>query len=556
MPPEGTSPPAALAGVDGIIARVTADPAALLSDDVLAASAALTELEGARLKLRLREVKFKLGDFIRLVGARRREACEKAAQEKRAACAVDPASWRTRLRPDKVTGDPRPSLFNLKIILENCYGHRLSFDEMASIPLLDGKPFQDADITGIRCDIEEREDLEFSRATAEEAIVFVARQRSYHPVRQYLRSLTWDGVRRLDKVAADYFGATDPLSRMMVTRWFGATAARALDPGCKFDTALVLFGDEGYRKSTFFRVLGGAHFKDSKVDITDRKGMMLMHSAWIYEWPEIDRMLEKKHDSDVKAFVTQQDDSFVPMYGRSVATLLRSNVTVGTTNKEKFITSDTGSRRWWVVTVARAMTGALLERLHVERDQLWAEAVARFDSFKAAEENPETAGDANPWRWWLTEAEELRRAERNEEHLTASPDVEAVETWLKGEPLPCNACKGTGAGFGTDKITGSPNPCPACSGAGKVTREALAKDPTTGREYVTQADILNGPLGVPLERHQQNALRVASVLRRLEWRSGKRIRPKGAKGPRIVPYYSPEENVDADEREAIMGAAS
>ncbi len=554
MPPEGTAPPA-LAGVDAIVTRVAADPAALLSDDVLAASAALTELEAARLKLRLREVKIKLGDFNRLLSARRREACEKEARERRATC-PDPTDWRTRLRPDKVTGDPRPSLFNLKIILANTYGHRLSFDEMASIPLLDGKPFQDADITGIRCDIEEREDLEFSRATAEEAIVYVARQRSYHPVRQYLRALVWDKTKRLDKVAADYFGATDALSRMLVVRWFTATAARAMDPGCKFDTALVLFGDEGYRKSTFFRVLGGSWFKDSKVDITDRKGMMLMHSAWIYEWPEIDRMLERKHDSDVKAFVTQQDDSFVPMYGRSVATLLRSNVTVGTTNKEKFITSDTGSRRWWVVTVSRAMTGPLLERLHADRDQLWAEAVARHDAFKVAEEKPDTRGDANPWRWWLTEAEEAGRAERNEEHLTASPDVEAVDTWLRGEPLPCNTCKGSGAGFGTDKITGSPNPCGPCSGAGKVTRAPLPKDPTTGREYVTQADILNGPLGVPLERHQQNALRVASVLRRLEWRSGKRIRPKGAKGPRIVPYYSPEENVEADEREAIMGAPS
>jgi hypothetical protein len=83
---------------------------------------------------------------------------------------------------------------------------------------------------------------------------------------------------------------------------------------------------------------------------------------------------------------------------------------------------------------------------------------------------------------------------------------------------------------------------------GKIERGPLAVD-AAGREYVTQADVLQGPLGVPLERHEANALRCVRVLTRLGWTAGKRIRPNGRDGPKITPYYSPAPNPDADAAE-------
>lgn len=526
----------------GVIVRVKEDPAALLSDEVIAWASTLVEINFARLRAQLAPLarKLRLSDFASAVKAARRAREEAEREEDDGA----PRTWRDRLRRDRITGLPRASVFNLKIILEKTYAERLSFDEMSAIPMLDERPFQDDDITQLRCDLEETENIEFSRADASDAILLVAKKNSFHPVRRYLRSLKWDGVKRIEKVALEYFGAKDPLSARLITLFFTAAVARAEDPGCKMDNALVLFGDEGFKKSTFFRVLGGAWFKDSKVDITDRKGMMLMHSAWIYEWPEVDRMLEKKHDSDVKAFVTQQDDSYVPMYGRSVSTFLRSSLAVGTTNKEKFITSDTGSRRWWVVTVTKVIDAT---RLRNERDQLWAEAMATYDEFRRLQSEG-VADDENPNRWWLSQVDDTKRAERNEEHLTPSPDVEAVDMWLRGEPICCAACNGSGNGFGFDP-GGNANPCSVCQGKKKIVRGELPSDPVTGRTYVKQVDILNGPLGVPLERHHANAGRVSSVLRRLGWRSGKRIQPGGRDGARVTPYYSPELNPDAEEIE-------
>lgn len=452
----------------------------------------------------------------------------------------DPAqAWRADLRARK--GEVCESFGNLCIILEHTYADRLTFDEMAAMPCLDGKPFADVDVSNMRREIEADEDLEFSDGEMRAAVLSIATKRSFHPVRDYLRGIKWDGVKRIDRVAAEFFGATDSLSAKFIRRFFISAVARALRPGCKVDTCLVLVGDEGLKKSTFFAILGGSYFKDSKVDITDRKGMMLMHSAWVYEWPEVDRMLEKKHDSDVKAFVSQSSDSYVPMYGRAPVDRPRSCVSAGTTNREKFIASSTGSRRWWAVTVSKRIDAA---RLRALRDQLWAEAVALFDQY-VRDQAAGVDDDANTCRWWLTPTEDLERAERNEEHQTVSPDVETAEAWLAGEPITCPVCKGTGNGMGRD-LGGNPHPCAHCNGAREVTRGPLRAD-SDGRCYVTCADILNGPLGVASERHQQNATRAADVLRRLGWRSGARIRPSNSSS-RITPYYAPE--ID-DEREAI-----
>lgn len=540
MSDHGTAP--APLGMDERVAAIVAEPSLLLSDETIAWAASLSDLDGARLRAKLKAAKIGVGDFAAEVRRRKKAASATAPRPAR----IISDDWREGLRVDK-EGAPRASLFNMQLILNNAYADRLAFDEMASFPTFDGKPLDDATVTRIRIEIEERFDIEFARSTTEDAILWVARQTSFHPVRDYLRGLTWDGKQRVGTMARDFLGATDGLSAKLMRAFMIAGVARAMNPGCKVDNALVLVGDEGFRKSTFFRILGGRWFKDSKVDITDRKGMMLMHSAWIYEWPEIDRMLEKKHDSDVKAYVTQQDDSFVPMYGRSVTTLERSNMTVGTTNKEKFITSDTGSRRWWPVHVRQRIDAVQLAAVV---DQLWAEAVALYQAFLEEEERGERTGDANPFRWWLTEEEEHGRAERNEEHLTASPDAEIVDAWLRGEAIPCPTCKGTGTGTGHD-VAGTPHPCAMCSGNKSITRGELPKAPDTGRVYVTQAMIIDGPLGVPPERRQANAARCASVLRRLGWRSGRRLTPKG--GAKITPYYSPEKDDEADEREAIMG---
>lgn len=462
-------------------------------------------------------------------GALAREAAERNR--------VAPASgeeWRGFLLNDD-SGRPRPSLGNACAFLEHTHAHRLTFDEMVVAPMLDGEALEDHDVSQIRIDIEHTEGIEIGKETASDAILRTARQNSAHPVKAYLRALAWDGEKRIGKVAADYLGAADPLSKVLIVRTLIAAVARALDPGCQVDTCLVLVGDEGFKKSTFFRTIAGMWFGDSAVDIGDRKGVMTMKAAWIYEWPEVERMMLKKAESEIKAFITQRDDTFVPMYGRSVTKALRSNIVVGTTNEDRFLSSSTGSRRWWVITVTKRIDSV---RLAAERDQILAEAVALYDAFLASK----AAGcpdDENPYRWWLNEEEETSRKVRNEEYATVSADEQTVGAWLAGEAVNCGTCKGTGDGFGHD-AGGNAHQCSTCKGTKKIDRMPFAKD-GEGRDYITIVDVLGGPLALPAKEQTAAATqRAAFTVRRLGWKSGKRFRVGGRNSNKVTPYYPPD----------------
>ncbi len=511
------------------------DPAVVFSPATFARAARWPATSPTAVQIRetVRLSKAPLRQWDSAVTAARAALAKEQAEHARTA----PASgeeWRGALLTDD-NGRARPSLGNACAFLEHTHAHRLTFDEMVVAPMLDGKALEDHDVSQIRVDIEHSEGVEIGKETASDAILRTARQNSAHPVKAYLRGLKHDGEKRIGKVAAEYLGATDPLSKVLVVRTLIAAVARALDPGCQVDTCLVLVGDEGFKKSTFFRTLAGMWFGDSAVDIGDRKGVMTMKAAWIYEWPEVERMMLKKAESEIKAFITQRDDTFVPMYGRGVTKALRSNIVVGTTNEDRFLSSSTGSRRWWVITVTKRIDSV---RLAEERDQILAEAVALYDSF-VAKKAAGCPDDENPYRWWLNEEEEASRKVRNEEYATVSADEQTVGAWLAGDSIACGACKGTGEGFGHDP-GGSAHPCSTCQGKKKLEREAFAKD-HEGREYVTIVDVLSGPMALPAKEQTSTATqRAAFTIRRLGWKSGKRFRIGGRSSNKVTPYYPPD----------------
>ncbi len=442
-----------------------------------------------------------------------------------------PDAWRAYLRLD-AKGKPTRSFANLCTIIEGLYGHRLSYDEMAVTPCLDGVAMKDTDFGRIRRNIEVREDLPFAADNIREAVSMAAFERRFHPVQRYLRSLRWDGARRVDRMAALYLGAPDPLSARMVRNWMIAAIARALEPGCKVDNVLVLLSPrQGLKKSMFFDVLGGAWYVDSKIDIGDRKGLLTLHSAWIYEWPEVDHVMARKLDSEIKAFVSQRVDNFVPPYGRGSVTVPRSCILGGTTNEEHFLRDPTGSRRWWIVRVAGKIPVSQLRR---ERDQLWAEALELYDCFRR-DQAQGVEDDDNPCRWWLSDAEEAERERRAESHYAPDPWEETIGKWLRGEPIRCNACAGTGTRGGGE----SPPPCNACRGTGHHKAPAAHED-RTGRGFRTQAEVLQGALQMPPERHSGASARVAGTLRRLGWLPGEgEYRPRVG-GQKVTPYYQPD----------------
>lgn len=343
-----------------------------------------------------------------------------------------------------------------------------------------------------------------SEAAVMQAIRALAEDRTYHPVQDYLRTLQWDGTGRLDAVASEILavrqhteeGATDDekaaaeaefrLSQHMVRRWFISAIARAMDPGCQVDTSLVLIGDQGLRKSSFFRAMaGGSWFADTEVRIGDKDGMQQIHAAWITEWGEIDRITSARHAGEVKAFIARRTDTFRPPYGRITEAFKRSCVIVGSTNNEQFLTDPTGSRRFWCIRVGGRID---LELAAQWRDQLWAEAL---HAYRAGE------------RWWLDEGEDRARELAAERHRLRDPWEAVIERYIDGK-----------------------------------WREDVKTDPT--RRFITTALLLERAVDLPAkDRTRAHEMRVGEVMKSLGFRGEQKAVPKSEAGLFTKPDGTP-----------------
>lgn len=209
-----------------------------------------------------------------------------------------------------------------------------------------------------------------------DAVAACASDQAYHPVRDYLNALTWDGKPRLDTLLIDYLGAEDcEYTRTVTRKAFTAAVARVMTPGCKYDTMLVLVGTQGRHKSTILAKMGGEWFSDSLRTFGDKDAMETIQGTWINEVAEMQAMAKADVDA-VKMFLTKTSDYYRAAYGRYTADRPRQCVFFGTTNSKECLVDPTGGRRWWPVDIdQRPRTKNVFQDLDLERDQLWAEAV-------------------------------------------------------------------------------------------------------------------------------------------------------------------------------------
>lgn len=210
-----------------------------------------------------------------------------------------------------------------------------------------------------------------------DAVSACASDQAYHPVREYLLGLTWDGTSRLDTLFIDYLGAADSEYTRAVTRKsFAAAVARVMRPGCKYDTMLVLVGTQGRHKSTILAKMGGEWFSDSLRTFGDKDAMETIQGTWLNEVAEMQAMGKADVDS-VKMFLSKTNDYYRAAYGRYTADRARQCVFFGTTNSKECLVDPSGGRRFWAVDIdVVARKKNVFTDLDAERDQLWAEAVA------------------------------------------------------------------------------------------------------------------------------------------------------------------------------------
>lgn len=293
--------------------------------------------------------------------------------------------WKAELEYTK-SGKLLCNIANIILILENdpaLAGHIVHdlFTGMDSAK--DGLPWNknanqwtDTDDANLRVWLEKHYDITGKEKIAD-ALTAVLTRHSYHPIRDYLSGLTWDGVPRLDRIIIDYMGAEDSeLNRAMSRKHFVAAVARVFNPGCKYDYCLIMSGAEGIGKSTLLRVMGGRWFNDSITTLEGKEGMEQLRHAWVVELGELSS-IKRSDVEQVKAHLSKQVDIYRAAYARRVLEHPRQCVFCGTTNEALFLKGDTGNRRFWVIPVVAELRKYRdwSEAIRRDRDQLWAEAV-------------------------------------------------------------------------------------------------------------------------------------------------------------------------------------
>jgi predicted P-loop ATPase len=291
------------------------------------------------------------------------------------------------------------------------------------------RPVDDNDISEV-CNFLETKGMSPRPNDAIAMVTMVAIETRFHPIKDYLARLTWDGIPRLaggmwegetmPHFPAEYMGTPeDKIYGAFFRRWMISAVARVMEPGCKADCMIVLEGAQGTMKSTMLRVLatidGVEYFTDSIYDIEHKDASIQLQGVWIGEVAELNAFQKKESDA-IKSWLSRTTDRHRPLYGRMSVDFPRQYVIAGTLNPtDGFLRDATGARRFWPIPVKEKID---IPRIAADRDQLWAEAMASY---------------RDDVQWFLTDEEVAAAKGVTDERWDEEPLGAAIEHFVQAQ---------------------------------------------------------------------------------------------------------------------------
>lgn len=314
--------------------------------------------------------------------AAREAFCAPADQEEQP---VEDISWIGRLSVDG-NGNYQKTVNNIILVLQNdpLLKGKIVTDEFANRGLILGaipwnpddekRQWVDPDDAGFFWYMETYYGIT-TRDKLDDALAIVGGQNKINDVKRYLKSLKWDGIKRVDTLLSVYLGAEDtPYTRAVMRKSLCAAVARGIVGGVKYDYMPIFTGPQGIGKSTFLAILGKEWFSDSLTSFEGKDAAEMIQGTWINEIGELTAMT-KQETSAVKQFLSKREDIYRAAYGRRTEKYPRRCVFFGTSNDTEFLKDSTGNRRFWPVDVgAHTARKSVWDDLPKEVNQIWAEA--------------------------------------------------------------------------------------------------------------------------------------------------------------------------------------
>ncbi len=249
----------------------------------------------------------------------------------------------------------------------------------------DGTTLSDTDMAYITLYIDKNYGIGF-QSVIDIAVRVVANENRYHPIREILNSLVWDGIPRVENMLTHFFGAekTELITTTMKLFMLGAVS-RVFTPGIKFETAMCLVGGQGVGKSTFFKFLAirDEWFSDDLKNLSDDKMAARLQAHWIIELVEMLAVINAKAEEELKCFISREKDNYRTPYDKHPRDRKRQCVFGGTSNKIEILPMDkSGNRR--IVPIETHPENAEVHILDNEEEsrayilQAWAEIMVIY----------------------------------------------------------------------------------------------------------------------------------------------------------------------------------